>query len=246
MASRSLLALLCVVASIAVVSAYPAYALKDLADGQWAPPGPGDVRGPCPALNTLANHGYLPRNGMNITRSNLTSALESVYSLSTVLANTLAVSAITEDGSDGEISLNQLDTHNTIEHDASMSRLDFYFGDNHDLNQGLFQSLMNCSSDGVVITEDDIAAYQSQRQQNSQSTNPTFTFGLAQQTFASGEAALLLAIMGESDGSSYNVSLATVKVFFGSEQLPEGWNPPSTVGTIEITSLANTIKSKWT
>jgi len=26
-------------------------------------PGPGDSRGPCPALNLLANHGYLPRNG---------------------------------------------------------------------------------------------------------------------------------------------------------------------------------------
>lgn len=24
----------------------------------------GDVRGPCPGLNTLANHGYLPRNGV--------------------------------------------------------------------------------------------------------------------------------------------------------------------------------------
>lgn len=26
-------------------------------------PGPGDSRGPCPGLNLLANHGYLPRNG---------------------------------------------------------------------------------------------------------------------------------------------------------------------------------------
>ncbi len=24
----------------------------------------GDVRGPCPGLNALANHGYLPRNGV--------------------------------------------------------------------------------------------------------------------------------------------------------------------------------------
>lgn len=26
-------------------------------------PGPNDSRGPCPGLNLLANHGYLPRNG---------------------------------------------------------------------------------------------------------------------------------------------------------------------------------------
>ena len=27
----------------------------------WAPPGPNDIRGPCPGLNALANHGYYPR-----------------------------------------------------------------------------------------------------------------------------------------------------------------------------------------
>lgn len=26
-------------------------------------PGPGDIRGPCPGLNTAANHGFLPRDG---------------------------------------------------------------------------------------------------------------------------------------------------------------------------------------
>ena len=26
----------------------------------WVAPGPGDIRGPCPGLNALANHGYFP------------------------------------------------------------------------------------------------------------------------------------------------------------------------------------------
>lgn len=30
----------------------------------FVPPGPGDVRGPCPGLNALSNHGYLPHNGV--------------------------------------------------------------------------------------------------------------------------------------------------------------------------------------
>ena len=30
-------------------------------------PGPGDKRGPCPGLNALANHGYLPHNGMSVS-----------------------------------------------------------------------------------------------------------------------------------------------------------------------------------
>jgi len=34
--------------------------------GQYAfvPPGSGDARGPCPGLNAMANHGYLPHNGI--------------------------------------------------------------------------------------------------------------------------------------------------------------------------------------
>lgn len=31
----------------------------------WRAPGPGDLRSPCPALNALANHGLLPRDGRN-------------------------------------------------------------------------------------------------------------------------------------------------------------------------------------
>ncbi|GMF13647.1 unnamed protein product [Phytophthora lilii] len=38
-------------------------------------------RSPCPGLNTLANHGYLPRNGQNITKAVLGPAIMSVYNL---------------------------------------------------------------------------------------------------------------------------------------------------------------------
>ena len=30
----------------------------------WVAPGAGDQRGPCPGLNALANHGYLPHSGV--------------------------------------------------------------------------------------------------------------------------------------------------------------------------------------
>ena len=30
----------------------------------FTPPGNGDQRGPCPGLNALANHNYLPHNGV--------------------------------------------------------------------------------------------------------------------------------------------------------------------------------------
>ena len=33
-------------------------------DHAWVAPGPDDIRGPCPGLNALANHGYFPHNGV--------------------------------------------------------------------------------------------------------------------------------------------------------------------------------------
>ncbi|KAL6712909.1 hypothetical protein ACLMJK_009464 [Lecanora helva] len=37
-----------------------------LKKGEYARPQPGDLRSPCPGLNALANHGYLPRDGRNM------------------------------------------------------------------------------------------------------------------------------------------------------------------------------------
>ena len=45
-------------------------------DHQFKKPNPRDSRSPCPALNVLANHGYLPRDGKNITAVMLTSATQ--------------------------------------------------------------------------------------------------------------------------------------------------------------------------
>lgn len=30
----------------------------------YVAPGPNDLRGPCPGLNAMANHGYIPHNGV--------------------------------------------------------------------------------------------------------------------------------------------------------------------------------------
>ena len=50
-------------------------ARADLPAGVWSAPGPNDIRGPCPGLNTLANHGYLPRDGRNVHTSDIVSAM---------------------------------------------------------------------------------------------------------------------------------------------------------------------------
>jgi len=218
------------------MGSYPTHSHLKL--GEWAPPGPGDARSPCPALNTLANHGFLPRDGYNITRTKLLYALQNVYNLSSVLANILTFAGILQDGHDSMVSLAELRTHNTIEHDASMTRLDFYFGDNYDLNQGLYAGLLSASADGVVLTSDDFAAYQSRRRNDSLHNNPTFTNGAKQKLILLGEPQLFMAVFGQTDGSSYNVSLENVKSVFGHEMLPIDWNgAPTEVTFVQVLGM---------
>ncbi|KAF3048056.1 hypothetical protein E8E12_008820 [Didymella heteroderae] len=48
---------------------------KHAAIGEYVPAGPDDKRSPCPMINSLANHGYLPRNGRNVLAHEMKAAL---------------------------------------------------------------------------------------------------------------------------------------------------------------------------
>lgn len=52
------------------------------ATNQWQPPGPDDVRGPCPFLNTLANHGLVNRSGRDIDLFEMARVVSDTFDLS--------------------------------------------------------------------------------------------------------------------------------------------------------------------
>jgi len=95
-------------------------------------PREGDDRSPCPALNTLANHGFLPRTGRGLTVPILMSGLQEGYRLSLPLAAFLAYGGVlllgqvvgfgADPSRDGVgFSLHDLARHNRTEHDASIT-----------------------------------------------------------------------------------------------------------------------------
>ncbi|KAL9614742.1 MAG: hypothetical protein Q9167_000811 [Letrouitia subvulpina] len=57
--------------------------------GTYVPSKPTDLRSPCPAVNSLANHGYIPRSGRNVHAGQLHSAMYEL-GLSNVLASIFA------------------------------------------------------------------------------------------------------------------------------------------------------------
>ncbi|KAF9065140.1 Chloroperoxidase [Rhodocollybia butyracea] len=113
---------------------------------KYCPPQEGDVRSVCPALNTMANHGYIPRDGQNLTFSTLFHGLKECYGLSSTLATVLVTGGFlaikrlpfripglsdhirvkNPDGSEspgGVVNLHLIGLHNAVEHDASLVHL---------------------------------------------------------------------------------------------------------------------------
>ncbi|KAJ3552096.1 heme-thiolate peroxidase [Phlebia brevispora] len=87
-----------------------------------------DCRSPCPALNALANHGYLPHDGHNISFVQAVRAMKDVYNISYPLGIFLALGGMFLCGQwwrlPWKFDLHELAKHNKIEHDGSLCHRD--------------------------------------------------------------------------------------------------------------------------
>lgn len=171
----------------------------------FVPPGPNDIRGPCPGLNTAANHNFISHDGIT-TFSELLDAQQNIYNVGYDLAVLLAVLGVGLDGdpitekmsigcdATSRTSLlgsllgaeGGLDTHNKFEGDASLTRADFFFGNNYAFNDTYFAELTVLAYIGGPKTDiinsysysqSVVAQHQFNRYQNSVATNPNFFFG---------------------------------------------------------------------
>ncbi|KIJ33615.1 hypothetical protein M422DRAFT_264382 [Sphaerobolus stellatus SS14] len=112
----------------------------------------GDMRDPCPGVNTLASHGYLHCNGI-VTPTQIINAVQDGFNMDNTLAIILTYATMLVDGNPltnlmsigGKSALTGLDPpkpaiiggldiHAVFEGDASMTRADFFLGDNHSFN----------------------------------------------------------------------------------------------------------------
>ncbi|KAL1631274.1 putative Chloroperoxidase [Diplodia seriata] len=206
-----------------------AFAAFALAYGQdsvhyWAPGGPNDFRGPCPMMNTLANHGFLPRDGRNITKANAIRALGDGLNFDAALATIMWEQAIIANPEPNAtfFTLDHLNRHNVLEHDASLSRSDAYFGNNHVFNQSIFDTSRKYWTDDVM-TPAMIANSKIFRQVESRAANPDYAFSSTVESFSLGEIAAPFIVFG--DHASETVNRTMVEYFFENERLPSelGW-----------------------
>ncbi|KAJ7350694.1 Cloroperoxidase, partial [Mycena albidolilacea] len=214
----------------------------------FIPPKPTDLRGPCPALNALANHGYLPRNGQNITIRSVLQASQDVYNIDPAVLTGVAKLGLLTSNEPDSFTLNDLKLHGTIEFDASLSRGDFALGDNTRFNETIFSTLAN-SNPGVDYYDVPSAGQvQFARLAESERTNPNLTNTDKEIGFRSFTFALTLAVFGNVTTGIAPKNF--VQIWFREERLPfaEGWaRPACTLDGASVTALTGAVQkaSNW-
>ncbi|GKZ29165.1 hypothetical protein AbraIFM66950_003326 [Aspergillus brasiliensis] len=186
-------------------------------------------------LNTLANHGLLPHNGKNISEDTLVSVLNQTLNLADNLSEVLFEAAMVtvEDPNATTFSLSDLSRHNILEHDASLSRQDTYFGNNHDFNQTIFDQTKSYWTTPLIDIYEAADARQA-RVNTSRATNPTFNLSEIGLAFGFGETAAYMIIF-EEDSLGY-ANRSWVEYFFENERLPQefGWTKRPFVTTADF------------
>ncbi|PLB40790.1 peroxidase family protein [Aspergillus candidus] len=169
---------------------------------EFHPPQKGDQRGPCPGLNALANHGYIPRSGV-VSFGEVIIAVNKVFGMGVDLVTILAIMGVVWTGNplslDPSFSIGGHDTgvnnllgnlggllgeprgligsHNFIESDSSNTRDDLYVtGNSWTLNMDKFMSWYNMSTDGT-FPMDLMSDRAANRFEETKMTNPNFYYG---------------------------------------------------------------------
>jgi len=160
-------------------------------DHAFVAPGPTDQRGPCPGLNAMANHGYLPHNGIATIDQFITGTYD-VFGMGTDLATVLAVYGAVFDGDltkwsiggpDARVGLlNLLGTpqgisgsHNKYEGDASPTRGDLYqYGNDYEVVLSQFQELYSKGQPADNYDLDLLTEQRANRFNQSINENPYF------------------------------------------------------------------------
>ncbi|KAF8520063.1 Chloroperoxidase [Gautieria morchelliformis] len=198
----------------------------------FRPPADSDLRSVCPALNTLANHSYLPHDGKNIKFSTLSGALQAGYGISPMFADFLVLggyillrrSVLTP------LDLHDINQHNGIEHNASVAHDDDVDGSKFaptQVNPALLHKFirkaysgpsLRSSEDTSAITVEDIAHTRVAREAQSAAPPDAIHAEIAR-----GEFAMVLNIFGRGPAKQLNPK--DVEVWLKDNRFPPHWTP---------------------
>ncbi|KAF2239705.1 Cloroperoxidase [Viridothelium virens] len=209
-------------------------------DHQFQAPGATDVRGICPTLNALANHGYISRDGIT-SFAEAANAVQTGYGFGYGLSVFLSALGLLAGGDliTGKYSIGGadsrvpntigptlgLDKHGVFEIDGSITREDVHFGNNANFLLQRWEEYVNISNqyDGQFGAA--TQAYDNGlRYDYSRETNPEFLAGVA--WFAVSHAERVFVYEGLANGTATgagDANFANIGPFFLNETFPPEW-----------------------
>ncbi|KAK8043106.1 sterigmatocystin biosynthesis peroxidase stcC [Apiospora phragmitis] len=194
---------------------------------EWQTAQAGDSRSPCPMLNSLANHGFLPRDGHDITYQNATSALQDALNFDPApfVGQIHGVMKVSSTGSNGTFNLVDLN-QKPFEHDASLSRAEASSGDALHFDPKVWAQTAGHFGDTGVVSIEAAAEARADRIATARRTDPDFNLTESQTTTTYAESGLYLIVFG--DKTNGNARTDWVKSMFEQERLPynQGWSRP--------------------
>ncbi|EKG22572.1 Deoxyribonuclease TatD-related protein [Macrophomina phaseolina MS6] len=204
----------------------------------WSPP--GEVRAPCPVLNTLANHEFLPHDGRNITLDKAIDALGSAMNIAPALATTFFNGGLRTNPTPNAnwFDLDMLHKHNVLEHDGSLSRRDMHFDSSNKFDPATFADFLSYFGDATVLGVNATADARARHAYEMSKINPEFTITQSSLTIMVGESAMMMLVWGSVENPGANRKF--FEYFFRNERLPVelGWTPGKTeIGAATAQSL---------
>ncbi|KAJ5035306.1 uncharacterized protein L3040_007781 [Drepanopeziza brunnea f. sp. 'multigermtubi'] len=214
---------------------------------EYIAPSDTDRRAPCPMLNTVTNHGYLPRNGLNISMDDLAQGLAESINLDPAATAIFGAAAVltSTTGNPNTFNLDDLVLQGPglIAHDASLSRADQYWGNALTLNTTVWGATAAFFT-GPTIDAATAKAARDARIATSKATNPEFDLPPTILRNSAIEWAAILTVFEEPDNDPAVAAPAVtewIKTVFEQERLPfeEGWTrSESTVTVAPVLALA--------
>lgn len=152
-------------------------------------------------------------DGRNLTKDNVVAGLGNGLNFDQSLAELMWEQAIIVNPEPNAtfFTLDQLNVHNLLEHDASISRQDAYFGNNHVFNETIFEESIRYWPN-EMLDANALAMAKVGRQVSSKAFNPTYRFTSSVENFSIGE--LLAPIVAFGDRATSTVNRTLVEYFF--------------------------------
>jgi len=163
-------------------------------------------------MNALANHAYLPRDGRNISQQDLITKFEEALNFAPGVLDDVAAGVVsTGTRGDGTFDLADSAKHGVVEHDASLSRADTFFGDANVFNPIIWAAVRK-NFPNPTISIDEAARARASRINDGRAGNPQFNLSDAAVMGTFGENSLYLLLFGDSrvDGNANTLFVRTV------------------------------------